>query len=47
LQGTGLDVEKIGGFVAQFVGFAKKNVSADLLGRILDAVPDLKKKLAV
>ncbi|HEY7862225.1 MAG TPA: DUF2780 domain-containing protein [Thermoanaerobaculia bacterium] len=45
MQGTGLDVEKIGGFVAQFVAFARKNVSADLVSRMLKSVPDLEKKL--
>ena len=38
----GLDVGQVGGFVTQFLGFAKENVSGDLLERILSQVPDLK-----
>ena len=38
----GLDVGQVGGFVTQFLGFAKDNVSGGLLDRILTQVPDLK-----
>jgi hypothetical protein len=43
LTGSGLDASKVAGFASEFVSFAKANVSPDLLRRILDAVPDLKR----
>lgn len=43
LQASGLKTDQIGGFVTQFLGFAKQNVSGDLFGKILSQVPDLQK----
>jgi hypothetical protein len=43
LGSSGLDPDRIPAFVGQFVGFAKQNVSGDVLGKLLSHVPDLHK----
>ena len=40
---SGLGTDKIGSFVSMFVGFIKDKAGADLVGRILGQVPELKK----
>lgn len=43
LSKAGLSVEKFGPFASIFVDFLKKNADIDLVGRVLDRLPDLKK----
>lgn len=41
LSKTGLDTDKIGGFVQLFAGFLKNKIGGDLLKRLLGSVPGL------
>ena len=40
---SGIGVDKLGSFATMFVGFVKDKAGADVVGRILDQVPALKK----
>lgn len=43
LTQSGLDAGQIGSFVSMFLGFAKQHVGGDLINRLLDQVPEIKK----
>ncbi len=42
LKGSGLDMSKAGSFVSLFMEFVKSKAGADLAGRILGKIPELK-----
>ena len=45
LEKSGLDLDQAGGFASLLTGFLKEKAGGDLVGGILEKVPDLKKLL--
>ena len=45
VENSGMGIDKLGSFATMFVDFAKEKAGADLVGKIMDGVPDLKKVL--
>jgi hypothetical protein len=43
LKGSGLDATQAGTFMSMFVKFLKEKAGADLIGKLLQRLPDLKK----